>query len=241
MTYGLGRIPSPFDVRDYKLSSFMPKVRTTTITEREWEFPAESLNQDDTNHCTGFSGANFGINLPVQDFYTNEDGHRFYYLCKEIDGEPKNEDGSYIRSIAKVLRNIGRIETYAFASNVEEIKWWVLNRGSVVVGTLWTSDMFTPDENNVIRPTGEVVGGHAYLIRGYINGYFIIRNSWGNEWGINGDALISFEDFERIFISGGEAMTAVELPLTGALTEDAGGCLFVIKDIVDTFFKVKVK
>jgi hypothetical protein len=216
MEHSLGRLPSPFDPRDYNLTDFMPKgiLKISAITERNWEFLAEPLSQGATNHCVGFSMADFGINLPIQDFYTNEIGHQFYYMCKEIDGEPNAENGSYVRSAAKVLKSVGRIDAYAFAPDISIIKWWILNRGPMIVGTIWTDVMFSPNENNIIDIGGTVVGGHAYLLNEWTKDNYIgIQNSWGTEWGNNGKAYISSANFDKIFRYGGEAMTAVELPL----------------------------
>jgi hypothetical protein len=216
MEHSLGRLPSPFDPRDYNLTDFMPKgiLKISAITERNWEFLAEPLSQGSTNHCVGLSMANFGINLPIQDFYTNEIGHQFYYMCKELDGEPKAENGSYVRTAAKVLKNIGRINAYAFAPDISIIKWWLLNRGPLIIGTIWSDTMFTPNSDNIIEIGGTIVGGHAYLINEWTKDNYIgIQNSWGAEWGNNGKAYISSANFDKIFRYGGEAMTAVELPL----------------------------
>lgn len=215
--FNFGRKPSPFDIQDYKLASFIPKgiYKETGIIEKDWEFIGKALDQENTPHCVGFSGASFGINLPVNTKYRNEDGHRFYYLCKEIDGEPGAENGSYIRSIAKVLKNnLKRIDGYAFAGNIDEIKWWLLNRGPMIAGTIWTEDMLHPDEKNVIHIGGEVVGGHAYLLNEWTKDNFIgIQNSWDDYWGVDGKAYISAQDFETLFKYDGEVMTAVELPI----------------------------
>ena len=212
--YGLGRIPSPFDERDYNLRRFIHKGALLEDMPEEvvWDFPSKSLDQGETPHCVGFTMADFGINLPVHTPYTNEDGHSFYYLCKIEDGEPRMENGSTMRSLAKALLNEGKIEAYAFAPDMATIKWWLLNKGSIMVGTAWTSDMFSPDENYIIRPTGSNEGGHAYLLNEWTkDGYIGIQNSWGDQWGDNGKAYISAEDFEKLFIYDGEAVTAVEL------------------------------
>jgi C1A family cysteine protease len=39
------------------------------------------------------------------------------------------------------------------------------------------------------------VGGHAMLIVGYnrLKNYFIVKNSWGSDWGHDGYAWISYE------------------------------------------------
>lgn len=212
----LGRIQSPFDARDYNLGAFIPRgIRgISLITSRNWEFPNDPLNQEASYHCVGFSMANFGINLPINTCYTNRDGHAFYYMCKELDGQPRQENGSYVRTAAKVLRNLRRINYYAFAAYMSNIKYWLLNRGPMIVGTSWTENMFYPSKDNKIEPTGEVIGGHAYLLNEWTKDGFIgIQNSWGSIWGNNGKSYISAENFEKLFRQGGEAMASVELPM----------------------------
>jgi len=219
--YGLGRKPSPPDKRDYKLETYIPRealigMLVSEKTEMVWDFPNKSLDQENTCHCCGFSMASFGINSPTNTMYTNQDGHDFYYLCKVIDGEPFQENGSYIRSAGKVLKNEGKINAYAFAFSMETIKWWLLNRGPLIVGTVWTENMFTPNEQNIIVPTGKIVGGHAYLLNEIITESELlgIQNAWGEKWGKNGKAYISFDDFEKLFDYDGEVMTAVEISPT---------------------------
>lgn len=177
--------------------------------ENDHSYIAEGIG---VHNCVGFSGASWGINLPVNTLFTNEDGHRMYYECKIIEGEPEQENGAYVRSIAKVLKNNGRLEAYAFAPDMATIRWWLLNKGPVIAGTIWTQSMFTPDENNIITIDQNVVGGHAFVINEVReDGYFGIQNSWGKDWGDNGKAYIHYLDFEKIFKYGGEAMAAVEL------------------------------
>jgi C1A family cysteine protease len=36
------------------------------------------------------------------------------------------------------------------------------------------------------RPSGDTIGGHAMIIVGYVGGNFIIKNSWGQGWGVRG-------------------------------------------------------
>jgi hypothetical protein len=217
--FPLGRIKSKPDFNDYKLGNFIPRGTMTigNIGSKCWDFPSSPLYQGETGHCGGFSMADWGICSPTNTMYTNDNGHDFYYKCKIVDGEPGNEDGSCIRSAAKVLKSLKKIEAYAFASSVDEIKWWLLNKGPVIAGTLWTNDMFIPDFNNRIRPTGEPVGGHAYLLTEWTEDNYIgIQNSWDGYWGVNGKAYISATDFTSLFVYDGEAMTAVELENAGA-------------------------
>jgi hypothetical protein len=211
--FGMGRLSSPFDFRDYNLKDFIPKtIQLKQIKEANWEFPSKSLDQKETPHCVGFSMANFGINYPVSTPHTNEDAHAYYYECKVVDGEPNAENGSYIRTAAKVLKNKGIIEGYAFAPDMATIKYWLLNKGCMIVGTIWNYDMFNVKEDGTIGIGGETLGGHAYLLNEWRSDNYIgIQNSWGDDWGKNGKAYIAASDFEKLFIHSGEALAAVEL------------------------------
>ena len=224
----LGRVKSPFDENDYNLRDFIPRM-ISTVTESNWQYPAESLDQKDTPHCVGFSIANFGINLPTFTPYKNADGDKFYYKCKEYDGQPGMENGSCSRSAAKTMVFYKMISAYAFALEMQTLKYWVLNKGPVIVGTIWTNDMFIPDEGNVIHPTGDNAGGHEYILNGFKDGFYKIHNSWGDAWGLGGEALISELDFEKLFAYDGEALTAVELdPANPPPINENPGCFTVI-------------
>lgn len=232
-----GRVPSTFDVRDFNLSWFMPSgLPDTGIKSANWEFAPSPLDQGETPHCTGFSIANFGINYPTYTEYTNEDGHSFYYKAKEIDGEPNEENGSTIRSVAKVMRNARMVSNYAFAPDVPSIKWWLLNRGPMIVGTIWTESMLYPSDDNIIIPNSTIVGGHAYLLNEWTKDNYIgIQNSWGEKWGKRGKSYISEADFTKIFIRGGEALAAVELEQL-VVTPGKKDCF--VKGIINFFKEV---
>lgn len=75
-----------------------------------------------------------------------------------------------------------------------------------IAGTNWYTGMMEPDWNGFIHPTGWNEGGHCYLFVGINveNEYFTIHNSWGPGWGNNGQAKISFSDYEILRSKDGE-------------------------------------
>lgn len=207
--YGLGRNVSTKDNRDYPLSAYIHGV--TSAKEKIWTFEGDALDQKETPHCGGFTMAHYGICHPMFSLYTNNDGHNFYEQCNITDGTPGLQNGTSCRTMAQTGRRLGMWKTYAFATTMEEIDYWLLNEGSLMVGTSWTMDMFLPDKDNIIRPTGNIAGGHAWLLDGKIEGYKKGVTSWGPDFGINGHFWISDADFEALFWKQGEAIAAVEV------------------------------
>ena len=65
----------------------------------------------------------------------------------------------------------------------------------VVFGTDINKDFVRlRDEGPVGPPSGVVVGGHAMLIVGYLTGLgFIVKNSWGSDWGDGGFCIMKPE------------------------------------------------
>ncbi len=214
-----GRIPSPYDGRDYRLGTYIqaPLLRVSRVVfggRQVWGIP-RVLDQKDTNHCVGFACAQFGNVLPTDSNQTNEDGHILYYMAKVIDDAAMGEDGTTLRSGARALKHFGMVSAYAFAHSIDEIATWLRDKGSVIVGTNWYASMMEPDARGFVRPEGGPCGGHAWLLVGYdlsnpFNRYFIGLNSWGAEWGKGGAFYIRTGDMARLLAAGGEAMTAVE-------------------------------
>jgi hypothetical protein len=225
--HSFGRIPSPLDQRDYQLAAFMAtpiaQMDHVLFGKRQvWTFD-RVLNQGNSNHCVGFAFADFGNTLPIDSEQTAENADALYYLAKGLDGQPADEDGTNLRSGAKAFKSLGHIQAYAFAHTTDEIATWILNHGPVVVGTNWYEGMEQTDRWGYVHPTGQCMGGHAWLLIGVdyrnpLNRYFVGLNSWGESWGERGTFNLSAGDLARLMRESGEAVTAVEVPLAIPVT-----------------------
>jgi hypothetical protein len=151
----------------------------------------------------------------------NEEGHSLYYQCKVGDNEPDEENGTWVRSLAEVLKGNGRIGPYYFADDSDpdkgllEVRQWLREHGPVVFGTTWYYSMFEPDENAIVTAGDrDVAGGHAYLCIGDIPGLKLLafQNSWGDGWGEKGCFYMPYSLARELIDDYGEAMGTTEVP-----------------------------
>ena len=117
--YGLGRIPSKPDSRDFQVARLEALITTGQAVPMEWKNPVV-LDQGQTPHCVGYGCAGYcgtaELNMGPRSV-TGMDGERIYYEAKVYDGEPLKENGSSVRSGAKaLLHKEGVINAYAFGS-----------------------------------------------------------------------------------------------------------------------------
>jgi len=64
----------------------------------------------------------------------------------------------------------------------------------VVFGTLVDQAFMQTNGPSIVSPpTGATVGGHAMLCVGYVDGKFLVKNSWGKGWRDNGFCLFTPE------------------------------------------------
>lgn len=194
-----------------------PPIPPTPVNQDViWADARGTLDQGQTGHCVGFSAAQWGNTLPVDDGFKDADGHALYYDAKVIDREPGAEDGSSVRSGCKALLNRKRIDAYAAVQNADQLHQFLRTKGAVMIGIDWYNDMFTPNGKGFVRPTGGVAGGHAIPIVGDLvfEDAYLLHNSWGDAWGDKGFCKIRCADLDPlIFGNDGEAWAAVELPV----------------------------
>lgn len=212
-------LPEIIDLRDFSVEDYLSRFQKfmgtlTTLVRREVVWDCDTvLDQGDTPHCVGYTGADFQNTLPTDSNMSAFGAEDLYRQCKIIDGQPGMENGSSIHSLMKVLRRYGRINAYAFTSSLTTVKLWILTKGAVLVGTNWFEGMGETDPQGFVHPTGKVVGGHAYSLIGYDpkTDTFTGLNHWGATWGLNGRFRITGREFSRLLVRGCELAMAVEL------------------------------
>lgn len=191
-------------------------AQLAALTLNPW-WPKRILNQGNTPHCVGFAGAGFGIAPPVEDDFYDRHGHQFYYACKEIDGQPGQENGSWIRTVMTLLTRMGLIRGWHYTNNVGVLVDWVTRVGPVIVGTRWYRGMFTPGADGLVTytPGDQLVGGHAYVVVGYsqADDTLLFMNSWGERWGLKGFFRMKKNNFAQLIAGNyAEIALAAEVP-----------------------------
>ena len=125
-------------------------------------------------------------------------------LCEEsIAPYPRSYPGhGYVTEAMKQNAAKYRLKTHTVMRSADQIKQFIGSGvGIVQIGISWGNEM-TPDSSGCIRRfTGRGGGGHAVVFAGYVpdadvgqrstKGYWLLlKNSWGNRWGVNGYAYV---------------------------------------------------
>lgn len=158
-------------------------------------------------------------------------------LYDEWDGE--DYEGSSCRGAMKGWHRHGVCTREGWKDNNERNENWAteavrnplgayyrINKDSVVdmqsaiqeVGAIYCSSSIhegwwslTGEKLQVISQSSEIVGAHAFALVGYNADGFIVQNSWGESWGYNGFAVLSYSDWVE---NGNDAwVTALGAPV----------------------------
>jgi C1A family cysteine protease len=215
---GLGRLHAP-DERDKRF--LVPRLVTSTGKRRKLWYAPPVMDQGNTSQCVAYSSTAWLAAGPTTNrmFLSKEE---FYELCQKNDEWPGEDyDGTSVRAAMKVMKQLGFIDRYEWAFDVDTVANFVLNVGPMVMGTDWYVGMCDTDRKGYVEISGDNVGGHAWLVYGYdadkINpdgskGAFRCQNSWGKNWGHSGGRFwITKRDMESLIRWQGEAATSYEL------------------------------
>ena len=234
--YGLGAKPSPPDPRDFPISKLYALRGITPVAVPDnYTVPAllpPILNQGNTPQCVAYSSASlkgYEDRIDQGQFFDWDEAKFFLRIGGGIDG-------AYVRDAFKqMLANgypVRSIDTstdhkiaayYAVPVTILDMQNALMAFGPLVLGMTWYNSMFNPSPSGIITvdTSSGVAGGHAIFLEGWalINGgrYWILRNSWGSGWGLNGVAYMPFSA-THIIGEVWKAVDAIEVPFSITIT-----------------------
>jgi hypothetical protein len=183
-----------------------------------WAHHAPILDQGEVGSCTGNALAqclnadyfnptlkkvNKGQPLLEHDAVT------FYSLATRLDDQPgaykPTDTGSSGLAVAKAGKQLGFLHSYRHAFSFTAFLS-ALQIQPVIVGTAFYEGMEDPAKDGLVKPSGQVVGGHEYAAIGadYAKQRVTFLNSWSKTWGVNGRFLMAFEDFHGLLADQGD-------------------------------------
>lgn len=187
------------------------------VPSREWPIPVW-LDQGQEGACVGFghthraSAAGFDVDT--------EAARVLYWRAQELDEwDGQNYEGTSVLGGCKAAQEAGWIHEYRWAFGEPELALGIFEIGPAVIGVNWYTDMHNPDADGIIRPTGNLSGGHCVCVRGRLTDVqfsfglatvYVIRNSWGRGWGRDGECYILDSDMAALIGQDGE--TCLPIP-----------------------------
>lgn len=121
-----------------------------------------------------------------------------------------DDTGSDGLSVAKVLLARGLISGYTHALSLEATLTALAER-PVIVGVGWRNSMYDPDATGKLTVDGTVAGGHEFCLDELdVEGKRVwMRNSWGDTWGVQGRAWMSWTDLAKLLADDGDCTVLV--------------------------------
>lgn len=215
--FPLGRHPEAAANHDPRSLNF-PAPTDIAPVSKWWRHYGPVLDQGQVGSCTGNAAAQA---LNTKPFHVvgsaclkEPDAVALYTLATQLDSYPGSypdqDTGSDGLSVAKAAQQKGYITGYQHSFGLDHLLS-ALQFGPSIVGTVWTNDMFYPDAEGFVKPTGGDAGGHEYLCSGVNMKYRFLRflNSWSPLWGKHGHFFITFDDFSTLLGQGGDAVLFV--------------------------------
>lgn len=203
---------------DYRSRAFPITATITATKPRSYTWACSAhLDQGSEGACVGFGWSHELIAKPavaknITDKFAKE---KIYWEAQKIDewsggsypGAKPQYEGTSVLAGAKVVKSLGYIKEYRWAFGLDDLIMAVGYKGPAVLGLDWYEGMYDTDMLGFIKPTGYNVGGHCILAKGVNikSEYFLLHNSWGPQWGVGGDAKISFDNMDLLLRQGGEA------------------------------------
>ena len=214
--YKLNIIPSPPDSRDWKYETIVKGSIINFPETLDWRMSMFTVrDQGYQGSCAAMSGAAMKDWQEIKDVGVNE------YMSPQFiynNRENKISEGMTIRDLMHILKDIGTcreslhpygnieppsqvayadaaeymIAGYASIESIDGLKTALFENGPCVIAL----PVYNYTTRMWFKRLGDTqLGGHAMTSVGYDSNGFIIRNSWGDDWGDEGYTIFPYEDW----------------------------------------------
>lgn len=252
--YTLGAHKSKFDPRDWKFkkvfTNFVGAQPLPLTLDLRDKLP-QIRDQGNIGSCVAFASS------AMKDFQEKTITSPLFIYSQRVN---KPAEGMFVRNALEILKSEGTVEekifpyktelenippskeiiseakkyeikSYAKINSVDEMKNALVHYGPVLIAI----DVYNFGSNPWIKyqKNDRLLGGHALAIVGYTQDSFIIRNSWGTNWGEKGYTYLNFNDFNYIK----EAWSTIDLNTAEAYKDNKS----IIQFIIDFFWTIIVR
>ena len=210
--YKLGCVSVPKDISKLPKLSFATTKFQAPRTVDLRDYCTQTENQGNLPYCAAYTAVGFAENIlwRKNDYISQIDPVPIYKRAKQIDGDPYGE-GTSLTAVLQVLLEKGyfnskecRIQVIDKVNGFENsIKYAIHKFGCLLLACDITEEWYLcgPKKTSITgKSYNTSIGGHAILCCGYNEDGVIIHNSWGEEWGQYGFALITWAALKQQFI-----------------------------------------
>lgn len=238
--YTFGTLPSPIDERDYVMETMLPEEEYVPVTLDYRKDLPPVRNQGNQGTCSAQTAAclkewqehkeiGFEQHMSPQFIYNNRENQTTSGMyprdtmkilqkigCVEESVYPygKIEPASSISPIVKENAFPYKIQSYATVSTIDGLKKALYKQGPCYIAFPvynYGMQFWAPKQGE------KLLGGHAVTVVGYTKTAFIIRNSWGEDWGDGGYTYYPFEQWgshREIWSTVDDKTSFIKTPLT---------------------------
>ncbi len=161
----------------------------------------EDFSEDNLVYHHGFDrGPDAGGNIDMSAAYLS----RFAGPVSEADDPYDDQSEDTGLSPLRYIDNVVFLPVRSGAGDIDYIKQAVMDHGGIYSNIYWNQGYYNSDGNTYYYTGSSTYSNHAIVIVGWDdtktvagapgNGAFIVRNSWGQNWGDNGYFYVSYHD-----------------------------------------------